>query len=96
MAAADKQTAQALADSLTESQIRDYRLNALKVKMESGTVTRSYEGSSFTIDRTNCEQILADCGEALAILAAAASEEVRELITEPAGRGLDFRFRITS
>jgi hypothetical protein len=89
----DRQTAQALADSLTESQIRDYRLNALKVKMESGTVTRSYEGSSFTIDANNCERVIGECNEALAILAATAAAEVRELVTEPLGRGIDFRYR---
>lgn len=90
---ADRQTAQALADSLTEAQIRDYRLNALKVKMESGTITRNYEGSSFTIDVDNCTGIIAECNEALAILAATDAEEVRELVIEPLGRGIDFRYR---
>lgn len=90
---ADKETARALADAFTESQIRDYRITALKVKMEGGTITRSYEGSSFSISRENCEQIIADTNEALAIVAAAAESESRELTTEPAGRGIDLSTR---
>lgn len=92
----DRQTATALADTFTDAEIRDYRLQALKVKLEGGTVTRSYEGSSFTISRENCEQIIADTNEALAILAATEAEENRDLIQEPAGRGIDFSYRITA
>ena len=90
----DRQTAQALADSFTQAEIEDYRLNALKVTMEGGTITRSYEGSSFTIDLNNCAQIIANANEALVILAATAAAETADLIQEPAGRGVDFRNRI--
>lgn len=92
----DRQTAQALVETFTEQQIRDYRMNALKVKMEGGTVSRNYEGSSFTIDVNNCTRIIAECNEALAILTAAAAADTRELTTESLGRGIDFSFRITS
>lgn len=90
----DKQTAEAIADTFTQSQIRDYRTTALKVKLEGGTITRSYEGSSFSISRENCEQIIADCSAALAIVAAVEAAETAELIQEPCGRGIDFSNRV--
>lgn len=92
----DRETAKALADAFEDPALRDYRLTALKVKLEGGTITRTYEGSSFTISRENCEQIIADTNEALAIRAAEAADENRELTTEPAGRGMDFSTRITA
>lgn len=92
----DRQTAQALTDTFTAAQIRDYRLQALKVKMEGGTVTRSYEGSSFTISRENCEQIIADTNEAISILAAADIGDDRDATRDGATVGFDFSTRWTS
>ena len=92
----DRSTATALADTFTEQQIRDYRTTALKVKLEGGAITRNYEGSSFTISRENCEQVIADTNEALAIIAAEAESENREFTTEPSGRGVDFSTRTCS
>lgn len=92
----DRQTAQALAETFSAETIRTMRTTALKVKMESGTITRSYEGSSMTIDANNCQRVIGECNEALAILAAIDAEEVRELTTEPVSRGIDFRFRTCS
>ena len=93
---ADKETARALSDSFTEAEIRDYRLNALKIKLEGGTVTRNYEGSSFTIHLENCSQIIADTNEAIAIKDAVSAAESHELIQEPCGRGIDFSQRCTA
>ena len=92
----DRQTAAALADTFTETQIRDYRTIALKVKLEGGTVTRNYEGSSFTISSDNCSQIIADTNEALAIIAAAAIADDRDVTQEALGKGFDFSTRICS
>lgn len=89
----DKQTAAALAETFTAAQIRDYRTAALKVKLEGGTVTRSYEGSSFTINVDNCAQIIADCGAALGMITTAALGDDPDLTREPAGVGFDFSHR---
>lgn len=89
----DYTTASALAAEFTAQQIRDMRKTALKVKMEGGTITRSYEGSSFTINLENCAQIIADCSAALDALAAAGAGDDPELTRCAPSVGVDFGYR---
>ncbi len=90
----DRNTAEALAGTFTETTIKAYRRTALEVKMEGGTITRSYEGSSFTISRENCEQIIADCNLAISMLATADAGDDPDLTQEAVCKGFDFSNRI--
>lgn len=90
---AHPETVAALADTFTRDQLRDYRTTALKVQLEGGTVTRNYEGSSFTISRENCQQIITDCNAALKSLDAMEAGDDPDLTREAAGVGIDFRHR---
>jgi hypothetical protein len=93
---ADRETALALADTFSPTEIRDYRTTALKVKLEGGTITRHYQDSSFTISRENCEQVIADTNAALAILATEGLGDDPDLTQEAICKGFDFRNRITA
>lgn len=90
---AHTETVTALIDTFTRDQIRDYRLTALKVKLEGGTQTRSYEGSNFTISRENCEQIICDCNAALKGMDTLDAGDNPDLTREAAGVGVAFNYR---
>ena len=90
---ADPATVRALAESYTAEEIRGLRKTALDVRMEGGTSTRNYEGSSMTISIENAGQIIDDCNAALDYLATTASGEDPGLTAAPINRGIDFRFR---
>lgn len=57
--------AAAYAEQYSVTALEAIRLDALKVHANSGTVSRSYEGSSLTIDRENVVEILETVAEAL-------------------------------
>lgn len=88
-------TATALANAYTADEVRGFLRHALEVKMGSVAGSQSFEGSNFTIDRTNCEQVISDCNEALEILAALVAEEDREAIRPSALTVVDFSHRPT-
>lgn len=90
---AHTETVTALIDTFTRDQIRDFRKTALQVKLEGGTQSRNYEGSSFTISRENCEQIIADCNAALKGMEALDAGDNPEFTREAAGIGVAFNYR---
>lgn len=90
---ADASVAQALVETYSEEEIRGLRKVALEVRMEGGTTTRNYEGSSMTIDINNAGQIIEDCSAALQIIAATAAGNDPSLVRGPVNSGIDFSFR---
>lgn len=90
---ADASVAQALVETYSEEEIRGLRKVALEVRMEGGTTTRNYEGSSMTIDINNAGQIIEDCSAALSILSAAAAGNDPSLVRSPVNAGVDFSRR---
>lgn len=59
--------ATAYADTYSVTELQDIRAAALEVYTNSATVSRSFEGSSLTIDKQNAEEVLETVQEALRI-----------------------------
>lgn len=89
----DSATVRALAEEFTIEDLRDLRKAALQVKMEGGTVSRSYEGSSFSISVDNCALIIAETTAAIDAKRTAADGDDPVLTQTPMGAGVDFSRR---
>lgn len=89
----DSATVRALAEEFTIEDLRDLRKAALQVKMEGGTVSRSYEGSSFSISVDNCALIIAETTAAIDAKRTAADGDDPTLTQTPMGAGVDFSRR---
>jgi hypothetical protein len=89
----DPATVRALAEEFTIEDLRDLRKAALKVRMEGGTVSRSYEGSSFSISLENCAQIIAETTAAIDAKRISADGDDPVLTQTPMGAGVDFSRR---
>ena len=89
----DSATVRALAEEFTIEDLRDLRKAALQVKMEGGTVSRSYEGSSFSISVDNCALIIAETTAAIDAKHTAADGDDPVLTQTPMGAGVDFSRR---
>ena len=89
----DSATVRALAEEFTIADLRDLRKAALQVKMEGGTVSRSYEGSSFSISVDNCALIIAETTAAIDAKRTAADGDDPVLTQTPMGAGVDFSRR---
>ena len=86
-------TVRALAETYTAEEIRGMRKLALDVRLEGGTSTRNYEGSSMTISIENCEQVIEDCNAALDSLTDSASGNTPGATRAPLNLGIDFSLR---
>jgi len=89
----DSATVRALAEEFTIEDLRDLRKAALQVKMEGGTVSRSYEGSSFSISVDNCALIIAETTAAIDYKNTLSGGDDPVLTQTPMGAGVDFRYR---
>lgn len=89
----DSATVRALAEEFTIEDLRDLRKAALQVKMEGGTVSRSYEGSSFSISVDNCALIIAETTAAIDYKRTSADGDDPVLTQTPMGAGVDFSRR---
>ena len=89
----DSATVRALAEEFTIEDLRDLRKAALQVKMEGGTVSRSYEGSSFSISVDNCALIIAETTAAIDAKRTLSDGDDPVLTQTPMGAGVDFSRR---
>ena len=83
----------AMAEEYTIEQLQGIRRVALEVNAEAGTGSRSYEGSSFSISKENCVQIIAECNAAIDAKRIAADGNDPILTQTPMGAGIDFSRR---
>ena len=90
---ADPSTVRALAETYSAEDIAGIRKVALDVRMEGGTTTRNYEGSSMTISIENAGQIIEDCNAALDYLKTSSTGADPDLVRSPVNSGVDFSFR---
>lgn len=89
----DPSVVRALAEDFTLEDLRDLRKAALQVRMEGGTISRSYEGSSFSISLENCAQIIAETTAAIDAKRIASDGNDPVLTQTPMGAGVDFSRR---
>jgi hypothetical protein len=83
----------ALADTYTLEQLHGIRQTALEVNAEAGTGSRSYEGSSFSISKENCAQIIAECNAAIDAKRTASDGNDPILTQTPMGIRIDYSRR---
>jgi hypothetical protein len=83
----------ALAEEYTIEQLQGIRRVALEVNSEAGTGSRSYEGSSFSISKENCVQIIAECNAAIDYKNTLSGGDDPILTQTPMGAGVDFSRR---
>ena len=83
----------ALAEEYTLEQLHGIRRVALEVNAEAGTGSRSYEGSSFSISKENCAQIIAECNAAIDAKRTTADGDDPLLTQTPMGIGIDLSQR---
>jgi hypothetical protein len=89
----DPSVVRALAETFTLEDLSDLRKAALQVRMEGGTVSRSYEGSSFSISLENCAQIIAETSAAIDYKSTMSVGNDPILTQAPMGAGVDFSRR---
>jgi hypothetical protein len=83
----------ALAETYTLEQLYGIRQAALEVNAEAGAGSRSYEGSSFSISKENCVQIIAECNAAITYKNTAFNGDDPVLTQTAMGAGVDFSRR---
>lgn len=83
----------ALAETYTLEQLYGIRQTALEVNAEAGTGSRSYEGSSFSISKENCVQIIEECNAAIDAKRITADGNDPLLTQTAMGVGIDLSFR---
>ena len=83
----------ALAEEYTIEQLQGIRRVALEVNAEAGAGSRSYEGSSFSINKENCVQVIAECNAAIDFKATSSGGDDPRLTQTAMGVGIDFSRR---
>ena len=83
----------ALAETYTIEQLQGIRQTALEVNAEAGTGSRSYEGSSFSISKENCVQIIEETSAAIYYKRTLSDGDDPVLTQTPMGAGVDFSRR---
>lgn len=89
----DPAVVRALAETYSLEQLYGLRQEALEVNAQAGTGSRSYEGSSFSISKENCVQIIAECNAAIDYKRTASDGDDPLLTQTPMGIGIDLSHR---
>ncbi len=83
--------AEAYFQTYSGTELEELRAACLQVHANGGTVSRSFEGSSLTVDTRNCTEILENVMEALRMHASEARGEDPELSRPSRNMAFDFR-----